>query len=160
MDPSSKNPAVRSKPISHKRSHLIPPEVHYSIRDKWLNAIYRELRELVLADNRNAAAVLFRVFVELSIELYLERHRVPYHENDKLPKKAEHAIQHMNGEKWANKDAVKGIQAGISSQHNPLSFNTFNAYVHNRHFHPSPPELATAWDNVQPFLDVLFNHLN
>ncbi len=160
MDPSSKNPAVRSKPISHKRPHLIPPEVHYSIRDRRLNAIYRELRELVLADNRNAAAVLFRVFVELSIELYLERHRVPYHENDRLVKKAEHAIQHMNDEKWANKNAVKGIQAGISSQHNPLSFNTFNAYVHNRHFHPSPPELATAWDNVQPFLDVLFNHLN
>lgn len=157
---SSKSSGVRSKPVSHKRPRLIPPEVHYSIRDKRLNAIYQELRDLVLVDNRNAAAVLFRVFVELSIELYLDKHQVPYHENDKLAKKAEHAIQHMKREAWAGMDTVKGIQAGISSPHNPLSFHTFNAYVHNRYFHPSPPDLATAWDNAQPFLDTLFNHLN
>lgn len=157
---SSKTSSVRSKPVSYKRSHLIPPEVRYSIRDKRLNAIYRELRDLVLADNRNAAAVLFRVFVELSIELYLEKHGAPYRDSDKLARKAEIAINHMKGKSWADENAFKGIQAGISSSHNPLSFHTFNAYVHNRHFHPSPPDLATAWDNAQPFLDVLFNHLN
>ncbi len=108
---------------------------------------------------RNAVAVLFRVFVELSIELYLEKHQVPYNDNDKLAKKAESAITHMKEKAWADAKVVKGIQAGISSPHNPLSFNTFNAYVHNRHFHPSPQELATAWDNAQPCLDVLFNHL-
>ena len=160
MESSSKTLVVRSKPVSYKRPHLIPPEVRYAIRDKRLNAIYIELRSIELSDHRNAAAVLFRVFVELSIELYLEKHEVPYHDNDKLAKKAESAINHMKGKSWADMNIVKGIQAGISSPHNPLSFNTFNAYVHNRHFHPSPPELATAWDNAQPFLDVLFNHLN
>lgn len=157
---SSKTSVVRSKPVSYKRPHLIPPAVRYAIRDKRLNAIYRELRIIELSDHRNAAAVLFRVFVELGIELYLEKHKVPYHDNDKLAKKAESAITHMKGANWADASTVKGVQAGISSPHNPLSFNTFNAYVHNRHFHPSPPELATAWDNAQPFLDVLLNHLN
>ncbi|UVT16220.1 MAG: hypothetical protein H8K04_01245 [Nitrospira sp.] len=150
----------RSRPLSYQRPHLIPINVRYAIRDKRLNAIYRELRDINLKDHRNAVAVLFRVFVELSIELYLERHGVTFHDGDKLAKKAEAAITHMKQNAWANTDIVKGIQTGISSQHNPLSFNTFNAYVHNRHFHPSPQELATSWDNAQPFLDVLFNHLH
>ncbi len=160
VESSPKTLAVRSKPVSYKRPHLIPAEVRYAIRDKRLNAIYRELRVLVLVDARNATAVLFRVFVELSIELYLEKHKVPFHESDKLMKKADLAINHMKQEKWATADMVKGIQAGISNQHNPLSFHTFNAYVHNRHLHPEPQALATAWDNAQPFLDVVFNHLN
>ena len=160
LESQSKISLVRSKAISYKRSHLIPTEVHYAIRDKRLNTIYRELRDLDLSSHRNAVAVLFRVFVELSIELYLETQGVTYHENDKLAKKAERAMNHMKEKTWADETIVKGIQTGISSQHNPLSFNTFNAYVHNRHFHPSPQDLATAWDNAQPFLDVLFNHLN
>jgi len=160
--PTSSQPKkaiVRSKTISYKRSHLVPMDVHYVIRDKRLNAIYRELRDINLSEHRNAVAVLFRVFVELSTELYLDKHGIAYHDNDKLAKKAESAITHMKGKAWADTKIVKGIQAGISSPHNLLSFNTFNAYVHNRHFHPSPQELATAWDNAQPFLDVLFNHL-
>jgi hypothetical protein len=156
---ATKSSSVRSKPVSYKRPHLIPTNVHYVIKDKRLNAIYRELRDIDLTDYRNAAAVLFRVFVELSIELYLEKHTVQYHDNDKLTKKAENAINHMKMNDWADTNVVKGIQTGISSQHNPLSFHTFNSYVHNRHFHPSPQELTTAWDNAQPFLDVLFSRL-
>ena len=160
LESQSMRSIVRSKAISYKRSHLIPTDVHYAIKDKRLNTIYRELRDIDLSGHRNAVAVLFRVFVELSIELYLEKHRVPYHDNDKLAKKAEIAINHMKEKAWADTKIVKGIQTGISSPHNPLSFNTFNAYVHNRHFHPSPQDLATAWDNGQPFFDVLFSHLN
>lgn len=159
LESQPKTSSGRSKAISYKRSRLIPTDVHYVIRDKRLNTIYRELRNIDLSGHRNAVAVLFRVFVELSIELYLEKHQVPYNDNDKLAKKAESAITHMKEKAWADAKVVKGIQAGISSPHNPLSFNTFNAYVHNRHFHPSPQELATAWDNAQPCLDVLFNHL-
>jgi hypothetical protein len=156
----SKSPMVRNKPVSFKRQHLIPADVRYSIRDKRLNAIYIELRELDLKDYRNSVAVLFRVFVELSIDCYLDKQVITYHANDKLSLKAGKVADHMEAKGWANRDTVKGIKAGISSPHNPLSFNTFNAYVHNRLFHPAPPELATAWDNVQPFLDVLFGHLN
>ncbi|HNL88887.1 MAG TPA: hypothetical protein PKJ04_08320 [Nitrospira sp.] len=159
LEAQPKTSTGRSKAVSYKRSHLIPTDVHYVIRDKRLNTIYRELRSIDLSGHRNAVAVLFRVFVELSIELYLEKHVIPYNDNDKLAKKAAAAITHMKEKAWADARAVKGIQAGISSPHNPLSFNTFNAYVHNRHFHPEPQELATAWDNAQPCLDILFNHL-
>lgn len=160
LESQSKTSTTRSKPISYKRPHLIPTDVRYSIKDKRLNTIYRELRDIDLNDHRNAAAVLFRVFVELSIELYLEKQEITYQDNDKLSKKAEHAISHMKGKGWADTNMFKGIQAGISSPNNPLSFHTFNSYVHNRHFHPAPQELTTAWDNAQPFLDVLFNHLH
>lgn len=151
---------IRSKPLSHKRPHLIPSDTRYSIRDKRLNAIYKELREIEIKNHRNAAAVLFRVFIELSIDLYIENHQVQVNDNDKLARKAEKAITHMKKNLWAQDQEVKGIQVAIASPNNPLSFHTFNHYVHNRHFHPDPSNLTTAWDNVQPFLNVLFGHLN
>ncbi|PKM44703.1 MAG: hypothetical protein CVV05_09115 [Gammaproteobacteria bacterium HGW-Gammaproteobacteria-1] len=117
------------------------------------------MRDLELNDYRNAVSVLFRVFVELSIELYLDHNSVAYNDGDNLSKKAEKAAAHMDQQKWASKHELKGIKAAIASPHNPLSFNTFNAYVHNRHFHPTGPDLATAWDNVQSFLDILYAHL-
>ncbi len=153
-------PRTRQRPLSHKRNRLIPTEVRYAIKDTRLRAIFRELRELDLKEYRNSVAVLFRVFVELSIELYLDSHAIEYSTGDKLFKKASKAAVHMKEQGWAEKDVLKGINAACSSPNNPLSFHTFNAYVHNRHFHPSAPDLATAWDNVQPFLDVLYERLN
>ena len=87
LEAQPKTSTGRSKAVSYKRSHLIPTDVHYVIRDKRLNTIYRELRSIDLSGHRNAVAVLFRVFVELSIELYLEKHVIPYNDNDKLAKK-------------------------------------------------------------------------
>ena len=150
---------VRALRPSHQRKHMIPSGVQYSIKDKRLRAIFRELQDLELNQHRNAVSVLFRVFVELSVELYLEHNSVNYHDGDNLSKKSEKAATHMEQQNWASKHELKGIKAAISSPHNPLSFNTFNAYVHNRHFHPTGPDLATAWDNVQSFLDVLYAHL-
>lgn len=154
-----KQAPIRSKPVSNKRPYLIPSEIRYRIRDKRLNAIYRELREIELKRHRNAGAVLFRVFMDLSIDLYLEEHRVPVNDNDKLAKRAEKTIKHMKDKGWAKVPEVKGINVAISSPNSVLSFHTFHAYVHNRHFHPEHTDLTTAWDNVQPFLDVLFDHL-
>jgi len=163
MVPPAQPPQVQSKPRgprpSHQRKYLVPVGVQYSIKDTRLRAIFHELRDLELNDYRNAVSVLFRVFVELSIELYLDHNSVAYNDVDNLSKKAEKAAAHMDQQKWASKHELKGIKAAIASPHNPLSFNTFNAYVHNRHFHPTGPDLATAWDNVQSFLDILYAHL-
>lgn len=161
--PSAQPPKAPSKSRgrrpSHQRKYLIPTGVQYSIKDARLRAIFRELQDLEINEYRNAVSVLFRVFVEQSIELYLDNNAVAYHDGDNLSKKAEKAAAHMEQNNWASKHELKGIKTAIASPHNSLSFNTFNAYVHNRHFHPTGPDLATAWDNVQSFLDVLYSHL-
>lgn len=104
-------------------------------------------------------AVLFRVFFELSVELYLNRYGIGYHANDTLRNKASKALNDMTTNDWLDKNGRKGIDSTIKGQHSPHGIDTFNAYVHNGRFQPKPSDLNTEWDNLQPFFDALFDHL-
>jgi hypothetical protein len=150
---------ARTRPLAHGRKKLIPPGASYSIRDNRVNAIYQELRRLDIDTYRNAVAVLFRVFLELSVELYLEKHGITFNANEKLAQKAGKAVADMKKQGWLDRQGSKGIDSAISSKHGPHSVDTFHAYVHNRRFQPTPSDLNIAWDNLQPFFGTLFSHL-
>lgn len=148
----------RSRALGRKRKYLLQ-NVSYGIGNKRINTIYRELRDLKVGEKRNAVAVLFRVFLELSVDQYLDEHKVAHNENEKLSSKAQKVVTHMKSKGWIDRHGAKGIDQATSSQHGPHSVDTFHAYVHNRKFHPEPESLNTAFDNLQPFFDALFNHL-
>lgn len=150
---------IRSRPLAHERKKLIPSGVSYSIEDKRVNTIYHELRKLDDHTYRNAAAVLFRVFLELSVELYLDKHGIPFGPRDNLSVKAGKAAADMKKQGWLDRRASKGIDSAVASGHGPHTVDTFHAYVHNRRFQPVPSDLNTAFDNLQPFFDTLFGHL-
>ena len=152
-------PRVRSRPLAHQRRKLIPGSVSYSIDDRRINAIYHELRRLEVDTYRNAVAVLFRVFLELSVGVYLDNHGITYQANEKLKQKTGKVVQDMKRQRWIDRTKSKGIDSAISSQHGPHSVDTFHAYVHNSNYHPTPSDLNTAWDNLTPFFDALFAHL-
>lgn len=150
---------ARSRPLAHERKRLIPSGVSYSIQDHRVNTIYHELRRLDVDTFKNAVAVLFRVFFELSVELYLNSHGISYHANDTLRNKASKALNDMTTNDWLDKNGRKGIDSTIKGQQTPHGIDTFNAYVHNGRFQPKPSDLNTEWDNLQPFFDALFGHL-
>lgn len=157
--PAPPSASPRLRPLSQERKYLIPSRVKYSIRNERLNAIYRELRTLSLDSYANAIGILFRVFIEIGVELYLEKQGIFYSEHDKLTKKLSKSVSHMKTEKWLNESSSKGVDSAISTPHHTCSINSFNAYVHNEKFNPSPKDLRISWDNLQPFFDCLFNHL-
>lgn len=151
----------RSKPSARDRKKLIPPEVRYRINDHRLNDIYLELRDLKIHDFPNAVAVLFRVFLELATELYLEHHKIPYHSyNDKLHQKVTKAVDHAVGQGWLTKDTARGIRTQISQRDSLFGADALNAYVHSSNFHPMSRELNAQWDNCQPYLDAILGHLD
>lgn len=150
---------ARSRPLAHDRKRLIPSGVSYSIQDHRVNAIYYELRRLDVDTFKNAVAVLFRVFLELSVDLYLNSHGITYHASETLRDKARKALTDMTTNGWLDKNGRKGIDSTIKGQHTPHGIDTFNAYVHNGRFQPKPSDLNTEWDNLQPFFDALFSHL-
>ncbi|MEX2149008.1 MAG: hypothetical protein WD793_02235 [Steroidobacteraceae bacterium] len=152
-------PAVRSRPVSHSRKRLIPASVTYSIKNSRVNAIYLELRKLDVGASRNAVAVLFRVFLELSVELYLDELGITYPPNDKLRNKADKVVKDMLNKNWIDRKRSKGIATAIGSKNDLHAVDTFHAYVHNYRYHPSPDNLNTAFDNLQPFFDALFKNL-
>jgi hypothetical protein len=150
---------IHSRPLAYERKKLIPSGVSYRITDKRVNTIYSELRRLDVDTYRNAVAVLFRVFLELSVECYLDEYGISYTVNDKLAPKAAKVVEDMTKQGWLDRPRSKGINSAISSKHGVHSIDTFHSYVHNRRFQPTPSDLNTAWDNLQPFFDTLFAHL-
>lgn len=56
----------------------------------------------------------------------------------------------------AKKNELKGIRSAVNNQHDILSMDTFNAYVHNRHLSPIAKNLITSWDNIQIFISKLW----
>ena len=56
-----------------ERTALIPRECHLNINPPRINSIYIELLTLTVNQYANACAVLFRVFIELSVDHAIEQ---------------------------------------------------------------------------------------
>jgi hypothetical protein len=62
--------------LSYKRKTLIPKEVKLQIDIKRINCIYKELQTLHVDEFPNCAAVLLRVFLELSVDAYIKKRNI------------------------------------------------------------------------------------
>lgn len=152
----------RSANQSTTRRKLIPHSFIIKIKNPKLNAIYDELRKLDIERFRNAVAVLFRVFFELSIDEFMEKNKIP-NKNKKgyelqLREKAQAVIKYFkehNPPIMTDKE-LKGVNVAINEKDNVISVNTFNAYVHNKNFNPQVSHLIIAWDNLSQFIAKLW----
>lgn len=152
----NKGDTPRQQPLKKRRKHLIPRDTKYSIKDTRLNGVYRELRQLNVYEYPNAASVMFRVFLELATELYLDKNEVPYHSfGDKLHQKVAKALKHGQSANLIDRSHAKGIEAQITNPKNILGSDSLNSYVHDRNYSPIIEDLNTMWDNVQLYFDFI-----
>lgn len=122
------------------------------------NDVYHELRRLDVENFRNAVSILLRVFLEFSIEAYIDRRGVTgVSAGDKLSRKLSRVADHMEANGiMANKELL-AVRKAASDQNSLVSTMTLNAYVHNSKFYPSASELKTSWDNLEPFVERLWH---
>jgi hypothetical protein len=147
----------RAIPLSTSRKTLIPPNTRLRIGHYRLNQIYHELRRLEVDRFPNCAAVLLRVFLEMSVDEFASRHTVSsYSPNSKLFQKLQVVANHMEKNGILAKDQLKEVRVASTSPNMLFSTNTLNAYVHNKDYAPKPSELKTAWDNMQRFIEKLW----
>lgn len=150
----------KSNPLSNSRSSLIPKDCILKISEKRINKVYQELKSLDCDEYVNAAAVLLRVFVELSVDTYVEKKKLPKLSSDsKLQLKINGVADHLEYSGIIHKQELKGIRASSGNIHHMLSANTFNAYVHNKSFNPVASDLKTNWDNIQMFIEAIWNQV-
>jgi hypothetical protein len=155
-------PTAKPKTISRKkpalpRKMLIPRDCQLSVSNNKIAEIVRELRTLSLRDFPHSVSVLFRVFLEQSVDHYIDINGMPPQVNtpagkrDKsLRQKVGDVIEHMTQNGIPVKD-LNGISKGIDNKNSPLCIETLNDYVHNRFYSPGDRELRVAWDNSQRF---------
>jgi hypothetical protein len=159
IDDSSTSKRKKSKHLSTTRNSIIPKSCVIHISEPRINKIYRELKDLDLRYFCNTGSIAFRVFVELSLDCFIEKFLPNVHIDSKLKIKVEATSRYMVENKIIDQYVAKPFNTAISSPNSILSINTLNAYVHNKQFSPSEKDLKIAWDNYQPFLMKLWEQI-
>ena len=86
----------RSRPSASTRKTVIPSRgFSLVIKQDRINEIYHELRRLNFEHFVNASAVLFRVFLELSLDEYIKRHGIDAGPDSRLCHKLNVAANHL-----------------------------------------------------------------
>ncbi|WP_143537448.1 hypothetical protein [Rubrivirga sp. SAORIC476] len=159
--PIAKKKRKRPQPKPRTRTTLIPPGLSTGISQHRIQAIAEELQSLNADKHPNAAAVMMRVLIELSLDHFLEQtagwseQKVDgSHLAQKLTAAANHLKQSgaMSDQQLA---PVKKAAAGQTLL--AASIRTMHGYVHNRYFSAVASELKTAWDDLQMFMTKIWS---
>ena len=145
------------------RVTLVPKTLVLSITDARITSIFHEMKGLVVRSYVNTAAIMLRIFLEMSVDVYIETFHLlkagkltSSKSGKSLLEKLQTVIDHLKVSKVANIDMTKGMEFAMSNKNSPLSPETLNSYVHNYRFSPMPDSLISEWDNVQPFFECLW----
>lgn len=156
----------RPKPKPPERKTLIPRDCYLTVSNPKIAEIVKELRRLPLVEYPHSIAVLFRVFLETSVDHFLSATGVPLTVNvstkggvqtkDKsLDAKMREAIAELV-KKGVTKKDLAGVEKGINDRNSPLYIDTLHLYIHNRFYSPTERELKVAWDNAQLFFENIW----
>lgn len=158
--PPPKKPRPRPAPV---RKCLIPRECYLTVSNAKIAEISKELRTLPLVDYPHSISVLFRVFLEQSVDHYLESAGISLevktpggNKDKKLKVKVKEAIAQMIKSGKASKKDLAGVERGIDDKNSPLFVDTLHNYVHNRFYSPTERDLKVAWDNSQLFFTTIW----
>jgi hypothetical protein len=157
-DDTTQKASKRSKPSSRKRSKLIPRGFILDIEQTRINEIYHELKKLHIINYSNAVAVLFRVFLELSLDDYIERKNLGIAQRAKLSHKLLEVGKDLENKNRLSGQQLKAVRRFAQTDtFIAASINTFHQYVHNSYFTPTPIDLKAAWDDLSPFIKEIWD---
>lgn len=171
-------PSIEQKPEEQKSSEsslaskvkqrvtLVPKNFKIYLVDDRIANIFHEMRGLIVKNYANTVAIMFRIFLEMSVDVYIETFKLlkegqltSSKSGKSLLQKLQTVIEHLKTSKVANIDMTKGMEFAMSNKNSPLSPETMNSYVHNYRFSPMPDYLISEWDNVQPFFECLWQSI-
>jgi len=148
-------PKPKPKP-PRTRSTLIPRECKINAPTTRLTAIYNELLLLNVDQFPNACAVTLRVFVELAVDHEVTKRPHLAGKADPvttLAKRLKELATDMKSKGEIEEDLRKAVTRIADGRGMAASTMTFNQFVHNKYVHPTPSDLRTAWDELQPFME-------
>jgi len=152
----------RQAPLEKNRPTLIPQRVKLVIHQARINEMYAELKKLLIQEYPNSVAVLFRVFIELSVDDYIVRNagdfkKKPEDTSYKLSQKLIDAADHLKTNNKLSEHQARAVKhAAQADNFMAASVNVLNQYVHNPYFKPALDDLRSAWDNLQPFIIAIW----
>jgi hypothetical protein len=156
---------TKLNPKSTTRNYLIPKTCRLDIKETKINNIYRELRDNLLIDDSNksvpnAVGVLFRVFLEISLDYYAKMNSHGFKKEDTISQKIPWVVKNLESKGYDKKKFNNINKVGSSStQQSYLSIDNFHEYVHSGTTQPTSSELKGKWDNLEEFFEILWTSL-
>lgn len=148
----------RKRPVA--RTTVIPKTAQLEVTVPRINSIYNELLTLSTEQFPNACSVTLRVFIELSVDHYLEDKKLMtanQMRNLPLAKRLKDVAAHLESKSLISsklKIAVEKIADGRSALAPTLP--TFNQYVHNQFVFPRATDLYSTWDEISPCIEQIW----
>ncbi|MEO7701850.1 MAG: hypothetical protein ABIZ04_21705 [Opitutus sp.] len=152
---------VKGTPSTEEQPNLIPKKFKLELPAGKINDIFVELKELDVTKRRHAVSVLFRIFVELTLDNFIAKHAIPVKLDNGKPKdrlidKLNLVVAHCKAAALLTDKELKPLNVAIGDKNSFLSPETLNSYVHSPWMNPEPLGLKLAWCNVQLFVDRLW----
>jgi hypothetical protein len=147
----------KTKKTGRKRDKLIPKDCVLNIPSGRINDMEDELRKLSLEDHTNAVSVLFRVFIELSVDAYINGHTLSLTENNSLRKKMDGVAADLQARQKLTPQQAKPVKRACQNDSFLApSVLLMHQYVHNQYVFPAPSDLRANWDSLQPFIAAMW----
>lgn len=142
-----------------ERKTLIPRALKLNISVSKIAEIYKELRTLKMDDYPHSCAVLLRVFLELSVDFYMDANKIDTQftanggkvMEKPLKNKVAEVIDNFVKVKGFRRNDFSGVARSVGDSSSPLHINLLHAYVHSRFQKPKTRDLRSAWDEAEPF---------
>lgn len=141
------------------RKALVPPPHKLTITHARILKIFNELKKLEVEDYPNAVSVLFRVFIELSVDCFITNKGLissKLNVDSGLAYKIKAAAGYFETNKIMTKHELRAIRQMTASENQTHSIRTFHSYVHNKDVTPSSADMQSAWDDIWPFIEQLW----
>ena len=161
--PNSPTQTRKSTPKSLTRKNLIPKTCVLQIKKaRRINDIYCELKDDLKIDNSNSAVpnavgVLFRVFLEVSLDYYAKMNGHMFNK-DTIKQKISWVVNSLEN-KGHDQEKFHNINK-VGSREGYLSIRNFHEYVHSHTTEPTSSDLKGQWNNLQEFFEILWIDLN
>lgn len=156
----------KPKPNPLNRDKLIPKSCQLKINYPKVNSLYHELQKLSVNKFANVTAIAFRAFIEFSMDCYIEANKLTVGKGGQPLNKYSHLIDkiievanHLEKNKLADPHICKGIKSAANNKNDLLGIDTLHAYVHNVKFSAIPTNMIITWDNVQPFIEKVWENI-
>lgn len=159
-DNKSKTKQKRPSSYPINRKTLVPSHHKLTISQPRLLKIFNELKSLNIEDHPNAISVLFRAFIEMSADQYIEDKKMTtgkLNVDSKLGVKIDAITMYMIDNGILTEHQLRAIRQMTSSPSQTQSIKTFHSYVHNKNVTPSSTDLKSAWDDVWMFIEKIWS---
>jgi hypothetical protein len=114
-------------------------------------ALLREFRKLDVDKLPNAAAVLTRAILELSVDEFIEKQGLP--KDQPLRKRVRSCLNKVDPTNKASE--YQSLRTGLADSTSLYSVRTLHGFVHNAYYHADGTTVRNIAANIQPFLQQL-----